>query len=270
MSPITFLFLIILAVISPIFSSPIQPRKWGHEIDSGVLTSDYIDGFVGERPITGPDGDYLRTHVCYCKSEMYWESNFTDDTNDPTIPPLEKRLKTSDGNRDGQHSGGGGGIQKGEIVQGHFWRWEYFNYHYNATYFMTHYCMEDALPRDHYGCGADAPGKFNPSPASYFNAAPQNDISFQVSPLPGHAQHSWMILKKEMDIDWMMFGRGDWGHMQKRRLGKDQGLIQMPKEYVDDKCTYYCDTEMLLPMDHTMFNHAEIYNDIDDMCDRCA
>ena len=76
-------------------------------------------------------------------------------------------------------------------------------------------------------------------------------------------------MKKVSDIDWMFFGRGDSIHMQKRRLGKDQGLIDMPKDYVEKTCSVYCDTEMLLPMDGSMFNHAELYNDVDDMCDRC-
>ncbi len=57
---------------------------------------------------------------------------------------------------------------------------------------------------------------------------------------------------------------------QKRRLDKWQGLIEMPKEYVDEKCNFYCDTEMRLPMDPAVKSHGELYNDIDDMCDRCA
>ena len=57
--------------------------------------------------------------------------------------------------------------------------------------------------------------------------------------------------------------------MQKRRLGKDQGLIKMPREYVDDKCSDYCEKELILPMDPTTESHGELYNDIDDMCDRC-
>ena len=67
-----------------------------------------------------------------------------------------------------------------------------------------------------------------------------------------------------------MYGRGSLGQNQKRRLGKDQGLIEMPQEWVDDKCNHYCDTELLLPMDHSVKSHGELYNDVDDMCDRCA
>ena len=256
MSTLTFL-LTILAIISPIFSLPLQPRKWGHEIDSGILTSEYIEGFVGERPITGPDGDYVRSTYCYCKTDL-------------SESIIEKRLHDSSGNRDGQHSGGGGGIQPGEILQGHFWRWEYFNYHYNATYFMNHYCMEDAFPKDDHGCGTDQPGGFDPDPFSYWNMNPSTSYAFTYSPLPGHDQHSWTILKSAIDIDWIEFGRGSLNDMQKRRLDREQGLIKMPKEYVDEKCNFYCDTELLLPMDQTLTSHVELYNDIDDMCDRCA
>ena len=261
MSTLTFL-LTILAIISTILSSTLEPRKWGHQIDMGVLTSDYIEGFIGDRPFTGPNGDYLRTTFCYCRSEMDVETNLTES-------PIEKRLTVSEGNRDGQHSGGGNGIQPGEILQGHFWRWEYFNFHYNTTYFMNHYCMEDAFPKDDHGCGSDMPGKFDPNPISHFNTDPGTGYTFTYSPLPGHNQHSWQIFKQPTDIDWMMFGRGDYGHMQKRRLDKEQGLIKMPKEYVDDKCNFYCDTELLLPMDYAMYSHGELYNDVDDMCDRC-
>ena len=67
-----------------------------------------------------------------------------------------------------------------------------------------------------------------------------------------------------------MYGRGPLGQNQKRRLGRDQGLIEMPKEYVDDKCNHYCETELLLPMDQSVKSHGELYNDVDDMCDRCA
>lgn len=176
----------------------------------------------------------------------------------------------SSGNRDGQTSGGGNGIQPGEILQGHFWRYEYYNYHNNATYFMNHYCMEDAFPLDKYGCGYDAPGHFNPSPESFWHSATFNDWAFTYSPIPGHAKHSWVIYKKQTDLDWMFYGRGEWLKNQKRRLGKDQGLIIMPREYVDETCTKYCAEELILPMDQSVKSHAEVYNDIDDMCDRCA
>ena len=39
---------------------------------------------------------------------------------------------------------------------------------------------------------------------------------------------------------------------------------------MDDKCARYCDEELILPMDPTKRSHEELYNDIDDMCDRCA
>lgn len=281
MSTITFLFpvLAILATLpqtltSPIVSqthtSPIEPRRWGHEIDYGVLTSSYTPGFVGERPITGPDGDYVRTTHCYCKSAYDGlPDNLRPHTN-ITAPEKEKRQVVSSGNRDGQHSGGGNGIQPGEILQGHFWRYEYYNYHNNATYFMNHYCMEDAFPQDKYGCGYDAPGHFTPAPESFWNSATFNDWAFTYSPIPGHAKHSWVIYKKQTDLDWIFYGRGEWLKNQKRRLGKDQGLIIMPREWVDETCSKYCEEELILPMDQSVKSHGEVYNDIDDMCDRCA
>ena len=67
-----------------------------------------------------------------------------------------------------------------------------------------------------------------------------------------------------------MYGRGSLGQNQKRRLGKDQGLIKMPEEYVDEKCNDYCASELMLPMDRSVKSHEELYNDVDDMCDRCA
>lgn len=176
----------------------------------------------------------------------------------------------SAGNRDGQTSGGGNGIQPGEILQGHFWRYEYYNYHNNATYFMNHYCMEDAFPLDKYGCGYDSPGHFTPTPESFWHSATFNDYAFTYSPIPGHAKHSWVIYKKQTDLDWIFYGRGEWLKNQKRRLGKDQGLIIMPREYVDETCTKCCAEELILPMDQSVKSHAEVYNDIDDMCDRCA
>ena len=158
------------------------------------------------------------------------------------------------------------GLEPGEILQGHFWRYEYFNYHYNATYFMNHYCMEDAFPKDTHGCGNDAPGKFNPQRSDRL----KSDYSLTYSPLPGHNLHGWSIEKRHNDVDWLLFGRGGDGVMQKRRLDPKQGLIFMPKEFVEDKCSNYCETELFLPMDPTIRSHAELYNDVDDMCDRCA
>lgn len=160
-------------------------------------------------------------------------------------------------------------IEPGEIVQGHYWRYEYFNYHYNATYFMNHYCMEDAFPRDTFGCGNDSPGGFEPTPETGFDHTFKNDYALTYQPLPDHKLHSWTIYKKHMDNDWMMFGRGDLWNQQKRRLGPEQGLIMMPQEYVDDKCSHYCEKELMLPMDSTMRSHSELYNKVDDMCDRC-
>ena len=255
--PIITFLLTTLALLSQIHSSSIGPRRWGHEIDNGILTSEWVEGYIGERPITGPDGDYLRATFCYCKTAF------------DVAADLQPRLW--DGGRDGQMSAGGNGIQPGEILQGHFWRYEYFNYHNNATYFLNHYCMEDAFPMDKYGCGYDAPGKFMPTPDTYWHTAgTTNDWSFTYSPIPGHDLHSWIVYKKQFDVDWIMYGRGEMLKLQKRRLGKDQGLIQMPKEYVDDKCSQYCDSELLLPMDSSVKSHSELYNDVDDMCDRCA
>ena len=252
-----------LAIFSPILSSQIEPRRWGHQIWYGVLTTEYVEGFVGERPWTGPDGDYLRATFCYCKTAY-----------EPGKNRLTRRQKQWDegkGNRDGQHSGGGGGIRPGEIVQGHYWRYEYFNYHNNATYWMNHYCMEDAFPKDRYGCGYDAPGQFMPSPDSYWHTVgTKNDWAFVYSPIPGHEKHSWTVEKRQFDVDWIFYGRGEQAQNQKRRLGKDQGLIKMPQEWVDDTCNHYCDTELLLPMDRSVKSHGELYNDVDDMCDRCA
>lgn len=127
--------------------------------------------------------------------------------------------------------------------------------------------MEDAFPNDWHGCGYDSPGHFQPQPKGMYN---EDDYEFTYSPLPGHDLHSWTVEKKTDDVDWIMYGRGDpRGNQQKRRLGKDQGLILMPKEYVDDKCSHYCESELLLPMDPTVKSHGELYNDVDDMCDRC-
>lgn len=264
-----------------ILSSPIEPRRWGHEIDAGVLTSDYIPGFIGERPITGPDGDYLRATFCYCKTAFsdvaprsdpgmvpINDGNHDGQTAVPDLAPREGP-DVPDGTHDGQMTAGGNGLQPGEIVQGHFWRYEYFNYHDNATYFLSHYCMEDAFPQDKYGCGYDAPGHFNPKPESSTQRMYGNDYALTYSPLPHHDLHSWTVYKKANDIDWIMYGRGPLLNQQKRRLGEDQGMIEMPKEYVDDTCSHYCDTELLLPMDPTIRSHEELYNDIDDMCDRC-
>lgn len=257
----TFTFLLTtLAIISPILSSPIEPRRWGHEIDAGVLTSETIPGFIGDRPVTGPDGDYLRATFCYCKTAM------------SDITPRATDDFPDGGLDDGQTTAGGNGIQPGEILQGHFWRYEYFNYHDNATYFLNHYCMEDAFPEDKHGCGYDSPGEFEPNPQNFWNTVGENfqsDYALTYSPLPNHKLHSWSIYKMQEDLDWIYYGRGPLIEQQKRRLGKDQGLIMMPKEYVDDKCSNYCDTELLLPMDPTMPSHGELYNDIDDMCDRC-
>ena len=77
-------------------------------------------------------------------------------------------------------------------------------------------------------------------------------------------------MKKQTDVDWIMYGRGELLKQQKRRLGKDQGLIEMPRDWVEETCRGYCDSEMLLPMDESVRSHGELYNDIDDMCDRCA
>lgn len=251
MSTITFL-VTTLAMLLPILSHPIEPRRWGNEIEAGVLTSEYIPGFIGERPITGPTGDYLRATFCYCKTAM---SDIAPRTN---FPP-------------GKGTADGIGIEPGEILQGHFWRYEYFNYHDNATYFLNHYCMEDAFPLDRWGCGYDAHGGFQPeSPYNTWpNTAFDTDYSFIYSPLPNHALHTWMIMKVQEDVDWIYYGRGSRSDMQKRRLGKDQGLIKMPQDWVDDTCSDYCDTQLLLPYDPTMKSHGELYNDVDDMCDRC-
>ena len=259
MSIITFL-LTTLAILSTILSSPIEPRRWGHEIDAGVLTSDWTPGYIGERPITGPDGDYLRATFCYCKTAM------------SDLQPRAPENLGNNGLDDGQGTAGGNGIQPGEILQGHFWRYEYFNYHDNATYFLNHYCMEDAFPRDQHGCGYDSPGNFAPNPEAWWYTVGEtygSDYALTYSPLPNHDLHSWTIQKMQMDLDWIYYGRGPLMEQQKRRLGADQGLIKMPKEYVDDKCSNYCEVELLLPMDTTVPSHGELFNDIDDMCDRC-
>lgn len=96
-----------------------------------------------------------------------------------------------------------------------------------------------------------------------------NDYAFTYSPIPGHDLHSWTVYKKAHDVDWIMYGRGPLLNQQKRRMCQTQGMIEMPKEYVDDKCSHYCETELLLPMDPTVRSHGELYNDVDDMCDRC-
>ena len=98
----------------------------------------------------------------------------------------------------------------------------------------------------------------------------KNDWAFVYSPIPGHEKHSWTVEKRQFDVDWIFYGRGEQAQNQKRRLGKDQGLIKMPQEWVDDTCNHYCDTELLLPMDRSVKSHGELYNDVDDMCDRCA
>lgn len=243
--------LTILAILSPVISSLIEPRRWGHSIDSGILTAETVEGFIGERPITGPDGDYFRATHCYCKTALQ--------------PDLVPR------GQDGRGTAGGNGIQPGEIVQGHIWRYEYFNYHNNATYLMDHLCMEDAFPPDHFGCGYDQPPHFVPVPhGDWTYSKMRTDWAFTYSPIPGHNKHSFVIQKREYDVDWLMYGRGPSSELQKRRLGKDQGLIEMPKEYVDDKCTQFCREELMLPMDETVWSHGELYNDVDDMCDRCA
>lgn len=255
MSKITSLVLT-LTIASLILCSPIEPRRWGHEIDTGILTAETIPGFIGDRPFTGPDGDYLRATFCYCKTLL------------PDFVPRSDVINNGEG--DGQGTAGGNGLRPGEIVQGHFWRYEYFNYHDNATYFLNHYCMEDAFPRDRNGCGYDSPGHFEPKPfTTYYHTQFKNDWALTYSPLPGHDLHSWTVYKKQLDVDWIEYGRGDLTRQQKRRLGQDQGLIVMPREYVDDKCSHYCDTELMLPMDPTVKSHGELYNDIDDMCDRC-
>ena len=183
---------------------------------------------------------------------------------------LLPRSYPQDGNHPGENTVGGGGIQPNELLKGHFWRYEYFNYHDNATYFMNHYCMEDIFPQDKHGCGYDAPGQFDPEPHNtYDGTIMHNDILFTYSPLPNHDLHSWVIKKMQWDVDWMYYGRGSTWNMQKRRLGQDQGLIKMPKEYVNDKCSNYCEQELLLPIDPTTESHGELYNDVDDLCDRC-
>ena len=252
-----------LAIFSPILSSQLEPRRWGHMIANGVLTSEYVEGFVGERPWTGPDGDYVRATFCYCKTAYNSGQN--------RLTRRQKQWDQGKGNKEGEHSGGGNGIRPGEILRGHFWRYEYYNYHNNATYWLNHYCMEDAFPKDKHGCGYDAPGQFMPTPDTYFSTAgTKNDWSFVYSPIPNHKHHTWTVNKRQFDVDWIMYGRGVLGGNQKRRLGTNQGLIEMPKEYVDEKCNHYCDTELLLPMDHSVKSHGELYNDVDDMCDRCA
>ena len=130
--------------------------------------------------------------------------------------------------------------------------------------------MEDAFPQDKYGCGNDKPGGFDPVPESETQRMFGNDYDFTYSPLPHHDLHSWSIFKKKYDVDWIIYGRGPLLNQQKRRLAKNQGLIEMPKEYADDKCSQYCDSELLLPRDPTVWSHEDLYNDIDDMCDRCA
>ncbi|KAM0795713.1 hypothetical protein BDR22DRAFT_580328 [Usnea florida] len=243
-----------LAILSPTLSSPLKPREFGHQqgLANGLLTSQYADGFVGERPVTGPNGDYLRATYCYCKSSL--ESGI-DDVH-------------SDGQDDANDVAPGEGIQPGEIVQGHFWRWEYFNYHYNTTYYLNHYCMEDAFPLDKMGCGYDYHGLeiFPPQPVMDIH---HSDYFYTYSPLPGHLKHSWAILKKKAELDYIFFGRGPTYSWQRRRLDGGQGLISMPQEHADDKCSQYCASELLLPRDLTVKSHEELYNDIDDMCDRC-
>ena len=249
---LTTILLSILAILSPTLSSPLKPREFGPQVGLGLLTTQYADGFVGERPVTGPNGDYLRATYCYCKSSF-----------DSTIDDVH-----IDGQDHANDVAPGEGIQPGEIIQGHFWRWEYFNYHFNTTYFLNHYCMEDAFPLDKMGCGYDYHGEnFPPQPIFDIH---HSDYFYTYSPLPGHDKHTWAILKKKMDIDYIFFGRGPTYSLQRRRLDGGQGLISMPQEYADDKCSQYCASELLLPRDVTVKSHEELYNDIDDMCDRCA
>ena len=251
---LTTIFLSTLAILSPILTSPLEPRNFGPQRGEGLLTSQYVDGFVGERPVTGPNGDYLRATYCYCKTPFEPGSNGTDDV-------------ISDGQQPANDVAPGEGIQPGEILQGHFWRWEYFNYHFNTTYFMNHYCMEDAFPLDKMGCGYDYHGLNFPGAPTW--DIHHNDYFYTYSPLPGHNKHSWAILKKLSELDYIFFGRGPTYAWQRRRLDGGQGLISMPQEHVDDKCSQYCDSELMLPRDVTVKSHEELYNDVDDMCDRC-
>lgn len=244
---LTTIFLSTLAILSPILTSPLEPRKFGPQRGEGLLTSQYVDGFVGERPVTGPNGDYLRATYCYCKTPFEPGSGGIGGVINDVAP--------------------GEGIQPGEILQGHFWRWEYFNYHFNTTYFMNHYCMEDAFPLDKMGCGYDYHGLNFPGAPTW--DIHHNDYFYTYSPLPGHNKHSWAILKKLSELDYIFFGRGPTWAWQRRRLDRGQGLISMPQEHADDKCSQYCDSELMLPRDLTVKSHEELYNDVDDMCDRC-
>lgn len=159
----------------------------------------------------------------------------------------------NNGDSDGQGTAGGKGMQPGEIIHGHSRRYEYFNYYDNATYSLNHYCMEHAFPQDKYGCGYDSPRLFQPKAiTACYHTQFRNDGTFNFLPLPGHDLHSWTVLKKQMDVDWIVHGRGATCRQQKRRLGQDQGLIVMPEEYVDDTCSHYCPTELLLLVDPTM------------------
>ena len=110
-----------------------------------------------------------------------------------------------------------------------------------------------------------------PAPDAYFKTeGTWDDWAFSYAPIPGHKLHTWTVYKKQFDADWIAYGRGEFLRLQKRRLGVDQGLIEMPVDWVDDQCVQICDRELLLPIDRSMLNHGELYNDIDDMCDRCA
>ena len=129
--------------------------------------------------------------------------------------------------------------------------------------------MEDAFPKDEAGCGYDAPGMFEPTPRFVPWNTWQNDWVFTYAPIPGHKLHSWEIIKAQLGLDFIAYGRGLLWTQQKRRLDAGQGMINMPDEYVVERCTNYCDKELLLPMDPTVKSHEELYRDVDDMCDRC-
>jgi hypothetical protein len=151
--------------------------------------------------------------------------------------------------------------------EAHYFQFEYYNLHLNTTFILNHLC--EASADDKFTCLSPrtvAEGESdNPDWADKVCRSWERD---------GHVSHHdkfcYIPYKSAYSDteDWMTFNK------QERALGpgSGQGPAFEPQEMVDDVCTGLCEVFTGMPyLNNSKLAHNRIiiYEDMDDMCDRC-
>lgn len=209
-----------------------------HAVTPAEVEVGRVEGFTGGT--SSHSGDYLTSTFCFCAQPV-------------PIP---------------QH-----------YSEANYLQFEYYNFHQNTTYILAHLCLADQdsrttclTPRNgdgqyvHYG--SDWQGRvcrtWDNTVGIYARIHNKDTFCYEADRY-NEFWRQWQMPGRDM----MTFNG------QQRQLDPigGQGPVLKGKAEAEDKCEWLCDEHAHMPalrLNELAECHVVVYEDLDDMCDRCA